>query len=283
MLPIGYIAYIDESGDDGIRRVRPIDPGGASEWFTLAATVIEAREEQKIPQWHSDILSGSKQRRDIHFNKMTEANRLAACHYLASTPARIFFAVSWKPTMRGHRNPAAEKAGGKNVFYNFMVRVLLERVSHYCYRHSMLRHKRPTTLKVEFSRRGGMSYQHTLDYLAKLYLQSKNQRLFLSQYDLAWDVIDLNQIHHFDHQNRLGVQIADIAAASMFQALGETGGAPPDLRYAKALLPRVARGPNGIHFGTGVKLMYDVKNYHYATLPLSKDQRAIFEIFGAPG
>ena len=40
MPKIGYIAYIDESGDDGIRRVRPIDPGGASEWFVISAFVI---------------------------------------------------------------------------------------------------------------------------------------------------------------------------------------------------------------------------------------------------
>jgi hypothetical protein len=38
--PIGYIAYIDESGDDGIARVAPLDPNGASEWFVLSALVV---------------------------------------------------------------------------------------------------------------------------------------------------------------------------------------------------------------------------------------------------
>jgi hypothetical protein len=282
MPPLGYIAYIDESGDDGIRRVRPIDPGGASEWFVLAALVIEARHESRIPQWHADILSKSTQRRDIHFNKMGEAHRLAACEYLAGTTARIFVAVSWKPTMRGYRNPRAEKVGGKNIFYNFMTRILLEKVTNYCYRHSMARYKKPTTVRMEFSRRGGMFYQHTLDYLTKLYFQSKNKTLVLSQYDLAWDVVDLKEIYHFDHQNRMGVQIADIPAASFFQALGETNGAAPDLRYAELLRPRIAKGPDGIVFGTGLKLMYDIKSYHYNTLPLSDGQRAIFETFGAP-
>jgi len=39
---------------------------------------------------------------------------------------------------------------------------------------------------------------------------------------------------------------------------------------------------DGIHFGTGLKLMYDVQRYHYTTLPLSVEQRAIFEAYGAP-
>jgi hypothetical protein len=279
---VGYIAYIDESGDDGIKRVRPIDPGGASEWFVLSAFVIESRDEGKIPQWHKDIVKFSSQIRDIHFNKMTDAHRLHACNYLITTKSRIFTAISWKPTMRGYRNSNAEKAGGRNIFYNYMTRVLLEKVSNYCYRHSMARHKKPTTVRVEFSRRGGMSYRHTLDYLTKIYFQSKNGTLFLSQHDLAWDVIDLKEIYHFDHLNRQGVQIADIPAAAFFQALGETGGKPPDLRFTDVLRPMVAKGQDGIQFGTGVKLMYDVKRFHYLTLPLSAIQRAVFETYGAP-
>ncbi len=150
MPPVGYIAYIDESGDDGIKRVRPIDPGGASEWFVLSALVIEARHESQVPKWHSDILAISGQRRDIHFNRMTEAHRLHACEYIAETEARIFAAVSWKPTMRGYRNQKAEKVGGKNVFYNFMARVLLEKVSNYCLQHSLQRQRRQRSYDWNF-------------------------------------------------------------------------------------------------------------------------------------
>jgi hypothetical protein len=42
-------------------------------------------------------------------------------------------------------------------------------------------------------------------------------------------------------------------------------------------------GANRIAFDTGVKLMFDVKLYSYETLPLSNEQRAIFEAYGAPG
>lgn len=38
----GYIAYIDEAGDPGLNKVRPIDANGASEWLILSAVVIKA-------------------------------------------------------------------------------------------------------------------------------------------------------------------------------------------------------------------------------------------------
>jgi hypothetical protein len=34
-----YVACIDEAGDPGIRRVRPHDPNGGSEWLTLGCSL----------------------------------------------------------------------------------------------------------------------------------------------------------------------------------------------------------------------------------------------------
>ena len=40
--PYHYVAYVDESGDPGIERVRPIDNPGGSEWLIMGAMLIEA-------------------------------------------------------------------------------------------------------------------------------------------------------------------------------------------------------------------------------------------------
>jgi hypothetical protein len=77
-------------------------------------------------------LRQAETRQSLHYSKMSEAARVAACDFLATTEARIFAAASWKPTMRGYRHPNAEKVGGRDVFYNIIVRWLLERVSHDC-------------------------------------------------------------------------------------------------------------------------------------------------------
>jgi hypothetical protein len=43
----GYIAYVDEAGDPGLNKVRPIDENGASEWLVLSAVVMKAKREPK--------------------------------------------------------------------------------------------------------------------------------------------------------------------------------------------------------------------------------------------
>jgi hypothetical protein len=52
----GFITYIDESGDDGLARVKPIDPEGSSEWSVLSAVVVRAGNENAIGHWQKDIL-----------------------------------------------------------------------------------------------------------------------------------------------------------------------------------------------------------------------------------
>jgi hypothetical protein len=60
-----YIAYIDESGDDGLKAVKPCTFPGSSEWLVLSAVVIRASNESKVTAWVQDIRSGfrSKQAR----------------------------------------------------------------------------------------------------------------------------------------------------------------------------------------------------------------------------
>jgi hypothetical protein len=40
-----YIAYIDESGDQGLERVKPLDANGSSEWLIVSAVVIRKQNE----------------------------------------------------------------------------------------------------------------------------------------------------------------------------------------------------------------------------------------------
>ena len=53
----GFVAYIDESGDDGLAKVRPMHPSGSSEWFVLSAVVVRATNETAVGRWQRGILS----------------------------------------------------------------------------------------------------------------------------------------------------------------------------------------------------------------------------------
>ncbi len=274
------MAYIDEAGDDGIRRVRPIDKDGASEWFVIGAYVVEADKASHTSQVVRTLLDAIKthQKTDIHFNRLNPQRREIVCKGLVEHKARCFIVISHKPNMRGYRNTRAERvSGGKNVFYNFMCRILLEKITRYCHNHSMRRHKESRHIRIEFSNRGGQSYGLMRGYFGRLQMQDQSGNLFLNTDSITWNAMNIEDIHNFDHANRPGLQLADIVTSAFYQALGETDGRPPNTTYAKILKPLLALGPNDNPFGFGVKFM---PNYNKS--PLSAAQREIFEFYGAP-
>ena len=51
-----YVAYIDEAGDPGLQRVKPLDANGSSEWLVLSAVVIGAPSEKHIAPWRNGTM-----------------------------------------------------------------------------------------------------------------------------------------------------------------------------------------------------------------------------------
>jgi hypothetical protein len=164
MPQVSYVAYIDESGDDGLARVKPRDPNGASEWFVLSALVVPA-DMQREAIWVHKILADLRlhQRRILHFQPLDDWRQLAVCKKLAALPVRCFAVVCNKQNMRGYRNPRAEHvsySAGRTWFYWWCTRLLLERVTDYCERRSLHEHGEPKLVRIEFSRRKGLRYSH---------------------------------------------------------------------------------------------------------------------------
>jgi hypothetical protein len=277
MPKVAYVAYIDESGDDGVATVRPHDPDGATEWFVLSAIVARV-EAQSEAVWVTDILRAIKleTRRELHFQPLIEWRKAIVCNKIAALPLRCFVAMSNKRNMRGYRNPRAEQISflaGKTWFYWWMTRLLLERVTDYCERRSARDYGAPRLVRLEFSRRGGLRYAHFRSYLHWLRMQSRAGALFLKQGDLKWSVVDpMNEVYAYDHSDRAGLQLADAVASAFYQAV--SGDPVPDTQYAISLAPRMARKPDGQIFNYGLKLMPD--NY-LRTAPAH--QRTLFDFY----
>ena len=271
--PVGYIAYIDQSGDDGIARVSPIDSNGASEWFVLSALVVRKTTNPELG-WVRSIIAdlNLRQRRELHFQPLDHERRLRTCSALAKLPVRCFVVMSNKQNMRGYTNPRAAKVytPARNWFYWWMARLLLERVTDYCYRRSIREFGRPVTVRLEFARRGGMFYSHFKAYLRWLKMQSRANALFLSYGDLSWDVVDIDEIAVFAASDRAGLQLSDVVASAFFQAVA--GRCDPS--YATALAPRVASNQHGAQFGYGLKVMPT----KYADLA-PMEQRELFDFY----
>ena len=276
----GYIAYIDESGDFGLRNVAPIDQRGASEWLVLSAVVIRAEAEAKIIDGLRLLRIAAKntQGPDLHFRNLTDRQKQVVCAGLSSMEARLFVVISNKRNMRRHKNDlAAAVSKTRAWFYWWMCRLLLERVSEFCERRNN-RAKTPSVkVRLELSRRNDLRYRELSDYLTRVWLKDQAGELVVDKRVPKWSVLDFTQIYAFDHGSRAGLQLADVVASSFFQAINE----PSNSEFAEALRDRVwSKGPkeNPRWFDEGFTLF----PHTLSALNLTESQKRIFRFYGYP-
>jgi hypothetical protein len=275
--PYSYVAYIDEAGDDGLKAVKPLVPNGASEWLILSAVVIAAERQSEVSGWIDAMTAQIKnhQASGLHFRNLNPANKAMVCKSMAGLRARYFVVASNKKNMQGYQNPYAAQIPSENWFYCWLTRVLLERVTRFALRRSMLDHGEPRKMRIEFSARGGLKYSQMSAYYE--WLHSKGRRPFLPWGTLEWAVMHPRLLYVYPHLEREGLQLADAVASSFFKACDkhDTGSCEP--RFAEMLRPRMARAENGAISGYGVKLLPGLKKGK-----LEKDQAAIFRAYGYP-
>ncbi|TDR87209.1 DUF3800 domain-containing protein [Enterovirga rhinocerotis] len=277
--PYRYVAYIDESGDDGLRKIWPLDSEGASEWLVLSAVVVRAERERDVLAWVKEIKEEIRHRQtpDLHFSRLSDdSKRLAVCQQIAKRDVRCFAVVSNKKNMRGYANPRAAKVPARNWFYCWMCRLLLERVTSFCGHRNKIEKTPLSKLKFEFSERGGMSYSQFRAYLEWIKLQSKSDNLYLSRGDLDWSVVDTTLVESYNHRLRAGLQLADAVASAFYQAIDVRSNGTCKPEFAKALRPRMWQGDDGQIAERGLKAMPSPL-WRARLLPQQKD---IFSFYG---
>jgi Protein of unknown function (DUF3800) len=238
-----YIAYIDEAGDPGLNRVRPIDTVGGSEWLVIGAALIRVENENLPPKWVGDILTdiGVTQRPDLHFRSLSPTRKNRVCELMAALPARYFVVTSNKKNMRQHQNTrAATNSYSLQWFYNWCCRILIERITDYVLRDSLHRHGSPRKVLFVFSRRGGHRYSQTAAYHDLLKRQARAQNTFLKKRVPKWEVLDWKLVVDFPHKDVAGLQLADCVASAFYDSVDylDTGPCRPDA--AQRLNPRMA-------------------------------------------
>lgn len=272
-----FVAFFDEAGDPGIRKVAPATPGGASEWFVMAAVVLRIDQDLEAVRWVKDLRFelNALQGPALHFRKLSPAKRLRAAEFLATKPVRIFVVVSNKLNMEAYRNVRAEKQTSQEWFYNWCTRLLLERVTNFCLDRGIQDYGRARKVRLEFSRRGGLRYTQMMAYHKFLEMQDRTpQGMYLATRRPAWEVMSWDHFHHYPDHERAGLQLADIAASAFYQAV-ETRGRNWSLDCAKALGPRLGRKRHRIE-NEGLTLL----PFPSQGRNLSAEQMQIFEYFG---
>jgi hypothetical protein len=104
---------------------------------------------------------------------LDEWRKPIACQLLGNIEGVRFFAMlSNKKNMKGHRNLRAasrsEGIGIDQVFYNWCLRIILERVTDFVYRHSIKTYGEPRHVKIILGERGTHNYARATWYVQML-------------------------------------------------------------------------------------------------------------------
>lgn len=284
-----YVVYIDESGEAGLTKVRPIDKNGSSEWLIVSGVVIHAKDENNTENWLDEMRRHFVKFKaaDIHFSRLTEQNKRIACRYMATRPMQIFTVCSNKKNMKGYDNPfAATRSLDNNWFYCWLTRVLLERITYFVKAHSNNKFGEPRRVKLVFSTRGGLSYSQMKAYFHLLRLQGGVGGLHLESGQVYFDVIDQRLVEIVPHFALSGLKFPDIAASSFFKGsdIYQTNECNPE--FAKILKPRIANlqyqaaeelEAYTTFAGFGVKLLPSLKG-----AKITREQQELYRFYGYP-
>lgn len=273
-----FVAYIDESGDPGLKNVRPIDNRGSTEWMTVSAVVVSRQQDSNLKNWVADInrAIGETNTQVIHFKDLTDEHRFATATYLSELPVRLFVVASNKKNMRRHRNERAAQVMSRQWFYNWLIRILIERVTDWCLRRATRQNLQRQHVKFVFSQSGGHSYSQTAAYHALLMRQARGGKPVLSKWVPKWEVMSHNLVEAYPHYQRAGLQLADVVASAFYQAVDNLDTGPCNGEYARALRPRMAATVEGAYVDYGVVLQPTPA----WSADLSEDQKEIFRFYG---
>ena len=284
-----YVAYIDEAGDPGLKKVRPRSETGASEWFILSAALIPAAVEDEVSTWITDILGAmnSPQMSDMHFAKLTDARKAIACSMLADRHVRLFTVLSNKQNMEGYKNPFAESVSAPmpsdNWFQCWLSRILLERLTDFVVHNSIRKFGSPRRVKLVFSERGGLRYSQMHAYYEWINMKSVGGQVPLF---LPWGFVDFRCLHRdllhvYRHHEVPALKMPDTVSSAFYRAVDVLDVPERNAQFAKLLKPRMAADPSsGMISGYGVKLMPNWKTLDKFRVP--DEQREILAYYGYP-
>ncbi len=243
-----YIAYIDESGDDGLKNFRePGQQGGASKWLCICACIIRATNRLQTVRWRDEIKNITRKKnkgRSIHFAEFNHNQKRVACQIINGKALTYISAISNKTTIPiGTYND-------KNQLYFYVTRYVIERLSWFCRDNRVNVPEGDGRLKVIFSRRGGLSYSGFQNYLNVIKETPNGSKIH-------WPVIDIASIEAKDHSTDAGLQLADCGASAIAAALEPDPYGNIEAQYLHEL-QNMVYSRNGNYLSYGLKLLPEI-------------------------
>ncbi len=272
-----YILFIDEAGDTGLKTIGNSNINGSSEWFIMSGVLVKAeREKSELLEWRKILINSISptQRKTIHFQKLNHIERKKISEAAGKLNCRLFIVASNKHNMVGYKNERAEMRCGKNNFYNFCIRLILERATDFCNEHSRENNILKPKIKLIFSRMKGMSYSQFKAYMILLSQQFKSKNMYLRKRQPLMSMLDWRLVEDIPANESPGLDVADIAASSFYNALN-LDSPKHSLEYARNF-DKVLFKKNSSHVQEGITLL----PWNYKSLNLKPIQKSFFESYG---
>jgi hypothetical protein len=217
--------FIDEAGDPGLREgVRFTET--PHQWLTLGAAVLRTENEAQSVEWVKDMREAARARQtpDLHYARIGVPRREEVCRLLAQQAVRGFCLLSHKQNLRTYYNARLGRFVIPDTYYNWCVRVLLERVKEWCASHMLATYGELSPLRIVFSERGGHNYSKTdgmFDYFEKLNRQYRANRMKLKPRFWEPILLDRRYIAVERANTRAGLQLADVIASAFYQGVND--------------------------------------------------------------
>lgn len=265
--------FIDEAGDPGVRDgLRYLNT--RHEWMCVSAVLVRTSRDGELVDWIKQMraAANSTQAGMLHYAGIHLARRSKVCEVMAGFPCKAFTVASHKSNLREYTNPRLQRPIDATKFYNWCLRLLLERVTAWAAQWQRDNLGTIEPIRAIFGERGH-DWGHFLKYVDILEMQSKAGTLFLKGPGLAPALLDRTHWTVERAELNAGVQLADVAASSFYQAANS---ASPtfDTEPALALAPIV---PVRAGSARNVGLTLWPLNHQ---APIPSEARPIFEAYG---
>jgi hypothetical protein len=226
-----FVAYIDESGDEGFRFLPK--EAGSSRWFVLSAVVFRKENDLDCVQLLKDVRAtiNKEPRKALHFRDLKHEHRIPYVRAIGAARLRIVSVMIYKPALKNIEHFQRDS----HKLYRYATRLLMERVSWVCKEHA-----KPGvgdgTADLVFSNRSAMSYAELRAYLTFLKEGPPS-----STCHIDWGSITPANVRAVNHDKLAGLQIADAVASGIYFALNLNQYGESEPRYFELIASRLYR------------------------------------------
>lgn len=246
-----FVAYIDESGDEGFKFGQ-----GSSNWFVLSAVILRREEELaevKLVDAVRSLINQNRQpehripdKKPLHFRDLSHEQRKLLAQHIAAAKVKTISVMVYKPLLT-----SPEIFQQSFALYHHAVHLLIERVSWYCRTARRKSDKGDGSVLLTFSNRSTMDYDDLKAKIADLETQGA-----ALDYHAAPRIIRSDQIDTYSAGRRMGLQLADAVASGYFFAVEKSPHGFTEDAYVRLFQPCVYRYRRTC-WGYGVKLFPD--------------------------